>query len=136
MAAAHNRFQKPLWGAAGVSAGAGVELSTLTFEEAEEFDWEEFIQVSCQTGSGCYGTISWVYAGGGSELGFCDWCGSLHIRCGECGSVNWYNQEQTITCDGCEMRWDLHTEKGDVFGFEESPPEKDSEEEDEESEAD
>src|SRR5580700_3281819 len=63
------------------AVGAGIELRTLTLEEAEDFDWEEFTQDSCQTFGGCYGTIGWVYTDGGSELGYCGYCGTLHIRC-------------------------------------------------------
>jgi hypothetical protein len=118
-------------GAKKRAAGAGIELRVLTFVEAEDFDWEEFARDSCQGFNDCYGSIDWVYTDGGSEVGFCNSCGLLHILCGECGSVNFYNQERVVKCDGCEMRWNLQTEKGDVCGIKELPPEKDSEEEEE-----
>jgi Restriction endonuclease len=120
-------------GATKRAAGANIELRTLSIEEAEDFDWDEFVRDTCQTFNHCLGTVNWQFSSGSSEAGYCGWCGSLHIRCGNCGEMSFYNEDSLIKCDGCMMRWRLAKEKGEVTGITEMPPddEDESEEDDE-----
>lgn len=101
--------------------GSTVELQTLTLEEAETFDWANYVADRCQNPAGCWGFIEWNEAlcqeGGGQfpppyEAGFCDSCGLLHIRCGECGELSFYLEDPMVQCDACETRWELEFEKG------------------------
>ena len=67
--------------------------------------------------------IFFYFADGQSEAGNCSNCGSFHIRCGNCGSVGWYNEEEIEKCSWfCEMRWRLLKEKGMTVGIKELPP--------------
>jgi hypothetical protein len=106
-------------GAEKRAKGEGIELKILTLEEAEDFDWEEFVQDSCQTG-GCFGTINWYYSDGSSEAGRCNNCGTFHIRCGNCGDKGWYHEADTEKC-WCGMQWRLIKEKGETCGIKEIP---------------
>jgi hypothetical protein len=109
-------------GAQKRAEGAGIDLRTLSLEEAEEFDWDEFVKDSCQTFGDCIGTIGWHYADGKSEAGSCDSCGTFHIRCGSCGWLAFYDESRIVKCDGCAMRWELKMEKGLTCGIKELPP--------------
>ena len=109
-------------GAEKRAQAAGIELRALTIEEAEEFDWEEFVQDSCQVGD-CFGTVHWAYQDGGSEAGRCSTCGSFHIRCGNCGEMSWYHERNIEQCSSCGMKWRLEKEKGDVCDIKELPRE-------------
>lgn len=119
-------------GARKRAAGAGIELRTLTLEEAEEFDWEDFLRDSCRVPE-CFGTIHWHYSDHHSEAGHCSSCGSFHIRCGNCGSVDWYEESGIPNC-WCSTKWRLKKEKGEICGIEEIPPEADPEDENDEEE--
>jgi hypothetical protein len=107
-------------GARARSDGSIVELQTLTLEEAMTFDWVEYVTDRCQSLAGCRGFIVWDESlceeGGGQfppsyQVGFCDSCGVLHIRCGRCGELSFYPEEPTIQCDGCEIRWELDLDR-------------------------
>lgn len=118
----HSGYTK---GARQRAAGAGIEVKMLmlTVEEAEEFDLEEFVRDSCQVSNDCFGTISWHFSDGKSEAGHCTNCGSFHIRCGDCGSVDWYNELAIEKCLSCGMGWRLIKEKGMTCGIKEIPAE-------------
>jgi hypothetical protein len=118
-------------GARKRAAGAGIELCMLSVEEAEEFDWEEFVQSSCRASNDCFGTIRWYFSDGDSEAGHCSNCGSFHIRCGNCESVNWYHERDTESCSGCDMKWQLLKEKGETCGIVEIHPQDEPEHEEE-----
>ena len=109
---------------------ANIELRTLTLEEAEEFDWDEYVADSCET-DGCFGTITWQFSDRSSEAGYCSMCGTFHVRCGGCGNLSWYDEDRFKKCDGCDMRWRLGFDEGMVSGITELPPE---DEEDEDTE--
>lgn len=103
--------------------GAIIELTPLTLEDAEQFDWAEYVTDACQI-SGCWGNIQWnemICAEGGSmepppyKAGFCDSCGSFHLRCGNCGTTKAYEQESDVQCDGCEVRWKLRFDRKGLF---------------------
>jgi hypothetical protein len=115
-------------GAKKRAGNAGIELRMLTIEEAEKFDWDEFVQDSCQVDE-CCGTIRWHFSDGESEAGPCGNCGSFHIRCGNCGSLDWYNEGNIETCLSCGMKWRLLKEKDLTTDIEEIPPEPEEEEE-------
>jgi hypothetical protein len=117
-------------GAEKRAQAAGIELRMLTIEQAEDFDWEEFVQDSCQMRD-CFGTITWHFSDGASEAGYCSRCGSFHIRCGQCESVDWYNGWDIESCSSCPMKWRLEKEKGMICGIKELPPEVEPEEEEE-----
>src|SRR5260221_3151598 len=117
-------------GASKRADGAGIELKTLTLAEAEDFDWEEFVQDSCQIPE-CFGTISWHFSDHDSEAGHRDHCGSFHIRCGNCGWVSWYDERDFEHCSGCDMSWRVEKEKGMTYGIKEVPPEADPDDEEE-----
>lgn len=118
-------------GARERAKGAGIELRMLTLEEAEEFDWDEFIQDSCEVQE-CFGTINWCFSDGDSEAGYCGNCGSFHIRCGNCETVDWYHEGDVESCPGCKMQWRLKKEKGMTCGIAEILPVDESEDEEEE----
>jgi hypothetical protein len=119
-------------GAEKRAQGSDIELKTLTLEEAQEFDWEEYVSHSCCSPAFCLGTINWQYPDeDGSSLGFCSQCGSLHIKCGNCGSVDFYDETGFVHCRYCEQRWELESEKGLTVGIRDIPPEEEPEEEDE-----
>jgi hypothetical protein len=121
-------------GATKRAEGAGIELKILNIEEAEEFDWNDFLRDSCRTPE-CFGTISWHFADGQSEAGHCSNCGSFYIRCGNCGSVDWYNEGEIEKCSWfCEMRWRLLKEKGMTVGIKELAPSSDESDEEAEEE--
>jgi hypothetical protein len=107
--------------------GSTLELETLTLEEAEEFDWAEYLD-ECETpGYGCTGSIHWEFEDGkGSEAGFCGGCGSLHVKCGECGTVGAYDGDH-FKCDGCDARWGLVEHKGEIIRFSRSVPDDEDE---------
>jgi hypothetical protein len=117
-------------GAEKRAESAGIELRMLTVEEAEQFDWDEFVQDSCQVAD-CFGTIHWHFSDGDSEAGPCGNCGTFHIRCGNCGELDWYNENDIETCVSCGMKWRLLKEKNEVCEIEEIPPEKEVESEEE-----
>jgi hypothetical protein len=119
-------------GARKRAEGAGIDLKVLTLEEAEEFDWEEFVQDDCQV-ENCFGTIQWHFQDGNSEAGRCHNCGTFHIRCGNCGEVSWYHESDIEECL-CGMSWRLRQEDGMTSGIEELrlPEKEDEEEEDQE----
>lgn len=103
-----------------------IELQVLTLEEAEAFDWADYLAEGCQSLGGCWGSIRWdeslCYEGGGQfpppyEAGFCEICLSFHVRCGNCGYMDLYEPETEIPCHGCEVRWKLEFEKGEVIGI-------------------
>ncbi|PYU73201.1 MAG: hypothetical protein DMG52_16265 [Acidobacteria bacterium] len=119
-------------GAKKRAEGAGIELCMLTVEQAEEFDWDEFLRDSCEASNECFGTINWHSSDGDSEAGRCGNCGSFHIRCGNCGWVSWYNEWDIESCSGCDMKWRLKKEKGETCGIEEMPPEQEPDDEEEE----
>jgi len=121
-------------GAKKRAENADIELRMLTLEEANEFDWEEFISDPCESGGGCFGTVSWDYQDGGSEAGWCHSCGTFHIRCGNCGEVGSYDENRLVKCSGCAMRWELQMEKDMTCGIKELPPEKEEEEDEGEEE--
>jgi Restriction endonuclease len=111
-------------GASRRADGSTVELETLTLEEAEEFDWAEYLEVDeCETpGYSCAGSIHWEFEDGkGSEAGYCGGCGSLHVKCGECGTVGAYDGDH-FKCDGCDARWGLIEHKGEIIRFYHSNP--------------
>ena len=118
-------------GARKRAAGAGIELKMLTIQEAEAFDWEEFVQDACQV-QDCFGTVHWHFSHGESEAGSCGKCGSFHIRCGNCGWVDWYHEGNIEECPSCDMKWRLKKEKGEVYDIEELPPPDEPEDEEEE----
>jgi hypothetical protein len=120
-------------GAQKRAEAAGIDLKILTVEEAEDFDWEEFVQNSCQAEE-CFGTIRWDFSDGDSEAGRCSNCGSFHITCGNCGWVGLYAEADTEHCAGCDMRWELTKEKGETAGIKELPPEEEPDDEEEEEE--
>lgn len=111
---------------------ANIELQTLTLEEAEEFDWDEYTADSCESLGECFGRISWHFSNNGSEAGYCDSCGLFHIRCGECGWISFYDEDRIVQCSGCEMRWELSSSDGMTDGIKELPP---TEEEQDDSES-
>ncbi|MGB9254063.1 MAG: restriction endonuclease [Candidatus Korobacteraceae bacterium] len=106
---------------------ANVELKTLTLEEAEEFDWDEYVADSCET-DGCFGTIAWQFSDRSSEAGYCSRCGTFHVRCGGCGNLSWYDESRFIKCDGCDMRWRLAFDEGMASDITELPPEEEERE--------
>ena len=117
-----------------------IELKTLTFEEAEEFAWGDYLTDSCDA-YGCWGgTIGWRGFGEEcSEWGYCNNCGSFHIRCRNCGTLGSYNESNYVQCSGCPMTFHLIKEKGDTYRIVEIPPDDDEcldEDEYEESDAD
>jgi hypothetical protein len=67
--------------------------------------------------------------------GECEQCGTVHIECGNCGTVdaypNWSCFEPVVRCSGCNVRWRLELEKNYVVGFEEIEPADDDSEDDE-----
>jgi hypothetical protein len=110
-------------GAKRRSDGSIVELETLTLEEAEEFDWADFIEHRCQGLGNCWGRISWdLHDDVGSHAGHCDYCSTFHIDCGECGHLDSYREDEIIQCNGCEARWRLEDEKGMTIGIERVGP--------------
>jgi hypothetical protein len=122
----HSGYTK---GAERRAEGAGIDLRTLTIEEAEEFDWDQFLERdSCQV-SECYGTINWELTDAQSEAGHCGNCGVFHIRCGNCGLVEWFNEGSEEKCLSCGMRWRLIKEKGMTCDIKEIPPEPEEDEE-------
>jgi hypothetical protein len=109
--------------------GSTVELETLTFEEAEEFDWAEYLEVDgCHIpGYWCTGSVHWEFEDGkGSEAGYCGGCGSLHVKCGECGTVGAYDGDH-FKCDGCDAKWGLIEHKGEIIRFYLIEPDDDDE---------
>lgn len=86
-----------------------LELQTLTLEEAEEFDWADFIDVGavvCMSHNDCQNVVRMSLSDGeGSSAGLCDDCDSLHISCGECGKIAMYDEEEFIKCAGCKNHW-------------------------------
>ena len=116
-------------GAKKRAEGAGrIELRVLTLEEAEEFDWDEFVQDYCQI-ENCFGTVQWNFQDGNSEAGYCHNCGSFYIKCGNCGEVSWYNEWDVEQCFSCGASWRLRHEDGMTCGIEELPPPKEELEE-------
>ncbi len=110
--------------------GSNVNLQVLTLEEAEDFDWAAYIAPSCQA-LGCWGYVSWnemiCHEGGDPtpppyQAGFCDYCLSFHIECGNCGYMYSYEEDSEIQCHGCEARWELDLEKGNVIGIRQVNP--------------
>ena len=104
--------------------GSTVELEMLTFQEAEEFDWAEYLETECHSEDyACAGGVNWEFDDGkGSQAGYCRGCGSLHVNCGECGTVATYDYDQ-FKCDGCETRWGLIEHKGELVKFYRIEPE-------------
>jgi hypothetical protein len=120
-------------GARKRAAGANIELRMLTIEEAEEFDWEDFLRDSCRVPE-CFGTIRWHFSDHNSEAGRCSSCGSFHIRCGNCGSVDWYEESGMPNCWCGDMKWRLHKEKGEICAIEEISPKEESQDNEDEQE--
>jgi hypothetical protein len=115
-------------GAKKRSDGSTVELETLTLEEAEDFDWADFLEHGCEGINDCWGRVSWDFHDGeGSHAGHCDYCSTFHIKCGECGYVDSYEEDEIIKCRGCETRWRLEDEKGITVGIERLDPDADEE---------
>jgi hypothetical protein len=114
--------------------GANIAVKTLTLEEAEDFDWDEYLEGNeCHTLGDCWtGRIHWEFEDGeGSEAGYCGNCGSFHVRCGECGCVGAYDWD-TFKCDGCDAKWGLRNErKGETVGFYRIHPEPEDDMEEE-----
>lgn len=121
-------------GARKRAEAANIELKTLTLEEAEEFDWDEYVSDSCQTLGQCWGTIRWQFSDGASEAGYCSMCGSFHIRCGNCDDVSSYDEKPYVTCFSCGRQWKLDFDDGMTSDITELPPDEEQEEEDEEDE--
>jgi restriction endonuclease len=99
--------------------GCNLELETLTLEEAEDFEWAEYLSDNCQVWGGeCLaGQIRWELENSeGDRAGYCSECGSLHIKCAECGAVVAYDRDE-INCDGCDVKWELERRKGEVEGL-------------------
>lgn len=119
-------------GATKRAAVANIELKALTLEEAEEFDWDEYIADSCNSLDHCFGAIRWQFSDGNSEAGYCSTCGIFHIKCGNCGEVSFYDEDRIVKCDACEMRWELSFEDGMTDGITELQPEEEDEELEEE----
>jgi hypothetical protein len=115
---------------------AGIELRTLTVKEAEEFDWEEFVRDSCESLADCFGSIDWQFSSGDSEAGYCNSCGTFHIRCGNCGWISFYDEGHIEKCSGCDMRWELKQEDGMTCAIKELVPLDDKSEDEEEEQED
>jgi len=116
-------------GAEKRAKGSAIELRTLTLEEAEQFDWEEYVSDSCCSPAHCWGTIHWEYSEKDEScIGFCSQCGSLHIMCGSCGSVDFYDESGFVKCRYCDQIWELESEKGVTIGIRDVPPDEELEE--------
>jgi hypothetical protein len=110
-----------------------IELTALTFEEAEDFDWSAYWEqewndehqrfYTCKTG-GCRGSISYGYDDG-VKTGDCQSCGQFHIWCNRCNSVMPYDLATTekhqyhyVRCTArngrgrCRQQWRLYFERG------------------------
>jgi len=79
---------------------------------------------SCKSLGECHGYIHWdemlCAEGGGMypppyKAGRCTNCGSFHIECGNCGEVACYEEEPIVKCDGCETKWELAFDKGELI---------------------
>lgn len=111
-----------------------IELTTLTLEEAEGFDWSAYWEqeweeehrrfYTCKTGF-CSGSISWEKDKTSGKAGYCGTCGALHIWCHRCSTVRSYDLStgdkhtfHYVRCDGrsgrgrCRMTWRLYFERG------------------------
>jgi Restriction endonuclease len=121
-------------GATNRAIAGNIELKTLTLEEAEEFDWEDYVGDSCSTLGDCFGTIRWEFSDGDTEAGYCGMCGSFHIKCGNCGDISSYNENPVITCFSCGRKWQLDFAEGMPQNITELAPEEEAEEEEEEGE--
>jgi hypothetical protein len=109
--------------------GSTLELETLTIEEAESFDWADLLDHGCAGLDNCWGRVRWEFDdGSGSRAGHCDYCSTFHIKCGDCGYVDSYQEDEIIQCNGCEARWRLDDEKGMTIGIERMDPASDEEE--------
>jgi hypothetical protein len=111
-----------------------IELTTLTLEEAGDFDWpayweQEWQQEHCQfytckTGF-CNGSIAWEKDESSAKAGYCRTCGAFHIWCHRCNNVRSYDLStpdkhtfHTVRCGGkrgrgrCRALWRLYFERG------------------------
>ena len=125
-------------GAARRADGATLQLETLTLEEAQDFDWADYLEDdNCQSWNECFGYVSWEFHDDhGSKAGHCGSCGTFHIYCGECGTLTFHEEDEFVKCDGCENRWELTSEKGLTDGMIRLAPEPDEEDEETEEEND
>jgi hypothetical protein len=112
-------------GAKKRAAGAApkIELEVTTLSEAEDFDWDEFLNDGCQVEE-CFGIINWHFSTAGSQAGHCSTCGTFHICCGECGTIDWYHEGSLESCSGGTMKFRLVKERGDTVDIAEISPEK------------
>ena len=112
--------------------GATLQLETLSMEEVEDFDWAEYLEEdTCRSWNDCYGTVNWDYSDGhGSNGGHCVRCGTFHIKCRDCGTLGFYEEDTIVNCEGCENRWQLISEEEFTAGMKRlaPPPETESEE--------
>ena len=130
-------------GAEARAKAADISLKIMSLESALETDWGELLSDSCQT-PGCWGSINWEYSEGGPQMGSCDSCGQLHIRCGDCDHTDqyevWCNAsvgDAHVRCKGCNACFVVGVEKGDptdISGCTEHEAEDSEEEEDDEEE--
>ena len=114
-----------------------------TYEEAEDFDWAEYVDDACQVfATDCLGSVSWTMEDGDSAAGHCWSCGTFHLRCGECGAIDyeptpesgspWGSDSEAIyscTDEGCPLKFRIWYEKGEPTGIEEIRPEEPTEDE-------
>lgn len=116
--------------------GSTIELETLTLEEAETFDWADYVDSHCQGWNECWGSIHWeLEDDDGSSAGFCSHCGLFHIECGNCGTCDSYTESEIVECSGCEISWSLEQEKGITIGIARIDTEPEDPDDDEMTEA-
>jgi Restriction endonuclease len=114
-----------------------IELKTLTFEEAEDFDWSAYWEQEWEdehhrfyTCRSCGGDISWEKDQLTGKAGTCRSCGAFHVWCHRCNCVHPYELStrdkhffHTIRCEGksgrgrCRATWTLYFERGLIEGM-------------------
>jgi hypothetical protein len=120
-------------GARNRAHSSDMELKTMTFGQAEDFDWtsiwekewhgEHERHYTCKTG-GCRGSISYMYDDG-VKAGDCQSCGQFDVWCSRCNAVRPYDLATTekhqlcyVRCTGrrgrgqCRAEWRLYFQRG------------------------
>jgi len=121
-------------GARKRASSSDIELTTLTLREAEDFNWNAYLDeewdrehrrfYTCKTGF-CSGNLSWEKERPGASAGYCGTCGQFHIWCMRCNSVHAYDlstrdkhQFHHVRCvrrsgrGQCRAEWQLYFERG------------------------
>jgi hypothetical protein len=69
----------------------------------QEPKWAEYVGDECKKGDECAGNIRWeIRTSDGCQSGYCQECGTSHVKCGNCGQISF--AEGYIQCASCGHR--------------------------------